>query len=142
MIAIGVMLGFAAAFLTDASNTNRAYDALLTHRVALSGHELGCAWVASDRTSQAPTVQLCRFASTYHDHFLSWVVGAGVPHVLYVDPNDTAVHMTQATFNNGPVETTGDIVIGALLVAGATYVAVLHELHRRHRRRRSGLAAA
>jgi hypothetical protein len=137
VIAVAVMLGFAVSFLVDASTTNRTYDALSAHRVALSGHQLGCAWVGpSSRSNGGGTVQVCRIAGDYRGQYLTWVISFGQSDTLFVDPHDPSIRMTETTFNNGPRETTGDIAIGILLIFGAGVVATLHELHRRHRHRR------
>ena len=137
VIAIAVMLGFAISFLVDAATTNSTYDALSAHRVALSGHQLGCAWVGpSSRYNGSGTVQVCRIAGDYQGQYLTWVIGFGQSNTLYVDPHDKSIRMTRTTFNNGPRETTGDIAIGVLLILGAGVVATLHEVHRRRRQHR------
>jgi hypothetical protein len=139
VIAVALMLAFATSFLIDGATTNNTYDALSAHRVALSGHQLGCAWVGpTNRWTGAPTVEVCRIADEYQGHYLTWVVASGQSHTLYVDPQDTSIHMTEASFNNGPRETTGDLVIGVVLIVGAVCVTVLHEMHRRRRHRRHG----
>ena len=141
VIAIGVMLGFAVSFLVDASSTNRAFDALAAHHVALPGHELGCAWVGpSTRASSAPTRMVCRIGYDYRGTGFTEVIGYGQSKTAYVDPTDPEVHMTKVSFDNGPRETTGDLAIASALIAGAIGVGVLHEVHRRRMRRFRGHA--
>jgi hypothetical protein len=45
------------------------------------------------------------------------------------------MRMSEVAFDKGPEETTGDIVIAALLVLGAVTVTVVHQVHLRRRTR-------
>ena len=135
VIAMVVMLGFAAAFIADASKTSRTYDALAAHRVRLAGRQLGCA--AMSTTRRLGNTVLCRVAYDYRGVSFTEVVGRGQPEDAYVDPAQPTMHMTAVDFDGGPEESTGDLVLAGLLFAGAVAIGIGHELHRHRRRRRS-----
>jgi hypothetical protein len=135
LIAVLLQLGFAAAFLVDASQTNRAYDALSAHRVPVSAHTLGCAFVGSVGRSGHYAGHVCRVGYTYQGQQFTAYIPYGQDETFYVDPNDTSLRMSKTSFDKGPEETTGDLVIAALLLSGAVTVTVLHQIHlRRHAR--------
>src|ERR1700722_8326369 len=137
IIAIVLMVGFATSFIVDAASTNRTYDTLAADHVALSGRQLGCASVGSvGRYSATQALRVCRVAAEYKGQEIIWFAPYGQSRILYVDPHDPSIQMTQGTFGNGPTETTGDVVIAVTLIVGAACVATIHEVHRRRRHRR------
>jgi hypothetical protein len=133
-IIVVVMLGFATAFIVDAANTNRTYDALAGHRVQLSGHVLGCSIF---RSSRGGSNRLCRIGFDFEGYRFTEVIGSNLSQAAYVDPGNPALHMSKVDFDGGPEERTVDLTLAALLIAGAFGVGILHELHRRRRRIRS-----
>ncbi len=78
---------------------------------------------------------VCRVRYDYQGYRFTQYVGYGQPQAAYVDPADPALHMSQVRFDDGPESTTGDLIIAGALIMGSLGVGVLHELHRRHRRR-------
>jgi hypothetical protein len=134
LVAVVVQLGFASAFLVDAAQTNRTYDALAAHHVALAGRVRGCASVPTVRGFGS---RFCRVGYRYDDQQFTAVIPAGKTTTLYVDPNDTSLRMNESSFDKGPEETDGDLVLAGLLLAGAVLVTVVHVVHlrRRHARR-------
>jgi hypothetical protein len=130
-IAIVVMLGFATAFIVDAADTNRTYDALATHRVQLPGHVLGCSLF---RSSRGASNRLCRIGYDFRGYSFTEVIGSNLSDAAYVDPGNPALHMSKVDFDGGPEERTVDLTFAGLLFAGAFGVGILHELHRRRRR--------
>ena len=97
------MLGFATAFIVDAANTNRKYDALSAHRVRLSGHELGCSSTGSG--SRCGVTRLCRIAN-FRGYRFTELIRYALPHAAYVDPGNPALPMTEVDFDGGPEERT------------------------------------
>jgi hypothetical protein len=136
VVAVLLQLGFAAAFLLDASQTNRTYDALSAHRVTVTAHTLGCAFVGSVGRSGNYSGHVCRVGFGYQGQQFTAYIPFGQNETFYVDPVDTSMRMSKASFDKGPEETTGDIVIAALLLAGAVIVTVLHQRHIRRPARR------
>ena len=136
VIAVLLQLGFAAAFLVDASQTNRTYDALSAHRVTVSAHTLGCAFVGRVGSSGSYTGHVCRVGYSYQGQQFTAYIPYGQDETFYVDPVDTSLRMSKTSFDKGPEETTGDIVIAALLLSGAVIVTVLHQVHMRRSARR------
>jgi hypothetical protein len=136
VVAVLLQLGFAAAFLVDAGQTNRTYDALSAHRVAVAAHTLGCAFVGSVGRSGNYSGHVCQVGFSYRDQQFTAYIPYGQNETFYVDPLDSSVRMSEVSFDKGPEETTGDIVIAALLVAGAVMVTVLHQIHIRRPGRR------
>jgi hypothetical protein len=133
IVAVVLQLGFAGAFFVDASQTNRAYDALAAHRVALTARTIGCVFVGSISRTGNYSGHVCRVAYSYQGQQFTAVIGSNQTRTFYVDPHDTALRMNKASFDNGPDETTGDLVIAALLLFGALTVTVLHQVHVRRR---------
>jgi len=129
VIAVLLQLGFAAAFLVDARQTNRTYDALSAHRVAVAAHMLGCAFVGRVGSSGSYTGHVCRVGYSYRGQPFTAYIPYGQNETFYLDPLDTSLRMSKVSFEKGPEETTGDIVIATLLLSGAFVVAVLHQLH-------------
>ena len=127
LILVVVQLSLAGAFLADAAQTNGAYDALASRRVAVSGQLLGCA-----STRRAPSLA-CRFTYNYQGLSFSFLLPAGERSTAYVDPADPSIRMPEFLFQSGPTTIVGDLVIGSCLIAGAVLVAVLHAVHRRRR---------
>ncbi len=127
LVAVLVQLGFAAAFLVDASQTNRVYDALATHRVAITGHVRGCADVV---TRGGFGTRFCQVGYTYQGRQFDALLPARQSTTFYVDPDDDSLRMSKVTFETGPQETNGDFVLAGLLVLGATLVTVIHRAHR------------
>jgi hypothetical protein len=127
LILVVVQLSLAGAFLADAGRTNSAYDALASHRVAVSGQLLGCA-----STRRAASLA-CRFAYNYHGVSFSFVLPYGEQSAAYVDPTDPSIRMPEVNFQAGPTTVAGDLVFASCLIAGAILVAVLHAVHRRRR---------
>jgi hypothetical protein len=134
------MLGFAGAFLADALRANSTYDALAAHRVALTGHVVGCFDIQTGRTGASYGAEVCRLDYSYKGQNFSSVIGFNQPKVFYVDPLDTSYRMDKATFSNGPVEVTGDIVFFVLLILGAILVTTAHQIHLYQRRKRQHTA--
>jgi hypothetical protein len=133
ILAVVLQLAFAGAFLADASQTNRAYDALAAHRVTVTARTVGCVFVGSISRSGNYSGHVCRVAYSYQGQQFSAVIGFNQTRTFYVDPLDTALRMNMASFDNGPDETTGDLIIAALLLFGALTVTVLHQIHVRRR---------
>jgi hypothetical protein len=125
LILVVVQLSLAGAFLADAAQTNSAYDALASHRVAVSGQLLGCA-----STRRAASLA-CRFAYDYQGLSFSFLLPAGEQSTAYVDPADPSIRMPEVNFQSGRTTVVGDLVFGSCLIAGAILVAVLHAVHRR-----------
>jgi hypothetical protein len=128
LIFVVAQLSLAGAFLADAAQTNSAYDALATHRVAVSGQLLGCA-----DTSRRSTTQVCRFNYDYQGLSFSFLLPYGERSAAYVDPADPSIRMPAVNFQSGPTTIVGDLVFASCLIAGAILVAVLHVVHRRRR---------
>jgi hypothetical protein len=127
LILVVVQLSLAGAFLADAAQTNSAYDALASHRVAVPGQLLGCA-----STRRAASLA-CRFAYNYQGLSFSFLLPAGEQSTAYVDPADPSIRMPEVNFQSGPTTTIGDLVFASCLIAGAILVALLHAVDR-HRR--------
>jgi hypothetical protein len=134
VIAVLVQLGFASAFLADASQTNRSYDALVAHRVPVTAHILGCASLGTTSRSLRNPARICRVSYSYQGASFTAFLPYGQPTTFFVDPNDTGMRMSEVSFDKGPEETTGDIVIAGLLFFGALSVTVVHLLHLRRRK--------
>ena len=131
-----VMLGLAGGFVLDAIQTNKPYEALTAHRVSLSGRSLGCADVSVGGRQSRAYVYECRYSYSYAGRGFTSQLPQGEPSALYVDPDDPNIYMPAVTFNNGPHEIVGDVVIASLLVSGALITMAVHEVHRRRRARR------
>jgi hypothetical protein len=130
LILVVVQLSLAGAFLADAALTNGTYDALASHRVAVSGHLLGCGYTTRRGTSNA-----CRFTYNYQGLSFSFVLPSGEQSTAYVDPANPSIRMPEVNFQGGPTTIVGDLVFASCLIAGAILVAVLHAVHRRRRTR-------
>lgn len=131
VLAVLPQLGFATAFLVDAHETNKTYDALAGHRVTLTAHTLGCAFVGRPARTLTYTGHICRVSYSYQgQEFISYIP-FGQTETFYVDPLNTALRMNKVSFDKGPEETTGDIVIAVLLLLGALIVTTLHQIHLR-----------
>jgi hypothetical protein len=137
VLAVLVLLGFASAFLVDALQANSTYDALAAHRVAVRGHVIGCFDVQAGIVA-GYGARGCRVGYSYKDRSFSAMIGDNQSRTFYVDPLDTAYRMNSATFSNGPVEVTGDIVIAVALFAGAALITTVHQIHLYRRRKRRG----
>jgi hypothetical protein len=127
LILVVVQLSLAGAFLADAAQTNSAYDALASHRIAVSGQLLGC--VSTRRAASLA----CRFAYKYRGLSFSFLLPAGEQSTAYVDPANPSIRMPEATFQSGHTTIVGDLVFASCLIAGAILVVVLHAVHRRRR---------
>ena len=140
--AVVVQIGFAGVFLADSVTANRTYDALAAHRVAVRASVVGCSSVTSGRFSVYGT-RVCYVDASYHGFRFSAYLPTYSSRVFYVDPLDPAEHMSKAGFDHGPEEVAGDDIVAAALLAGATAVTVVHQMHlaRARRRRRSAHAA-
>jgi hypothetical protein len=136
--AVLVQLSFAGVFLADATMANGTYDALAAHRVAVRASVAGCSLVATGRFSNSGA-RICYLDASYHGYRFSSYLPSYESPVFYVDPTDPAEHMSKVTFDRGPEEITGDEVMAGALLAGATAVTVVHQVHlaRARRRRRS-----
>lgn len=134
VIAVLAQLAFAAAFLVDSALTNRAYDDLAAHRIAVTSRLVGCIYLGPSRTSGASFGEICRVVYHYRDQDFSAVINIAQPKIFYIDPLDTSVRMNKATFDNGPTESTGDIVFAVLLLLGAVLVTLIHQVHLRQQR--------
>jgi len=136
IVAVLLQLGFAAAFLVDASQTNRTYDALSAHRVTAPAHTIGCAFVGTVGRSGNYSGHVCQVGYSYRGQQFTAYIPYGQDETFYVDPIDTSLRMSKVSFDKGPEETTGDMVIAAWLLSGAVIVTVLHQLHIRRSARR------
>jgi hypothetical protein len=130
-IVVLVQLGLAAAFLVDATQTNRTYQALAARHVAVNGHVRGCAWMASQRSVLA---HLCRIDYSFRGSDFSALIPYGQASTFFVDPQNVSVRMSKVHFEGGPEETTFDTVFALVLVAGASVVTTVHLVHLRRRR--------
>ncbi len=128
LILVVVQLSLAGAFLADAAQTNGAYDALTSHRVAVSGRRLGCSY-----TSRRALTDTCRFTYNYQGLIFNFLLRYGEQSTAYVDPTDPSIRMPEVNFQGGPTTIVGDLVFASCLIAGAILVAVLHAVHRRRR---------
>jgi hypothetical protein len=128
VILVVVQLSLAGAFLADAARTNGAYDALTSHRVAVPGQLLGCAF-----TGRRAATHVCRFAYNYQGFSFSFLLPYGEQSTAVVDPTDPSIRMPEVNFQGGPTTIVGDLVFSSCLIAGAILVAVLHAVHRRRR---------
>jgi hypothetical protein len=128
LILVAVQLSLAGAFLVDAAQTNSGYDALASHRVAVSGQLLGCAY-----TSRRGAAHLCRYRYHYRGLSFSFVLDYGEQSTAYVDPADPSIRMPEVNFQGGPTTIVGDLVFGSCLIAGAILVAAVHTVDRRRR---------
>jgi hypothetical protein len=128
LVLVVVQLSLAGAFLVDAAQTNSGYDALASHRVAVPGQPVGCAY-----TSRRGAAHLCRFTYNYQGVSFSFVLNYGEQSTAYVDPADPSIRMPEVNFQGGPTTIVGDLVLGSCLIAGAILVAVVHTVHRRRR---------
>jgi len=133
VLAVLVQLGFAAAFLVDAAETNTTYDALANHRVAVHGQQVACSAIVGGRLRYVMAV-ICRVDYTYAGVSYTAEIPRGEPATFYVDPVNTAYRMNEVSFEKGPTETVGDLVIASLLVFGALAVTIVHLEHLRARR--------
>jgi hypothetical protein len=138
VLAVVLQVGFAAAFLVDARQTNRTYDALAAHHVTITATVLGCAFAGRNRFG-GYTGHICRVGYDYQgQHFTAYIPFGQTP-TFYIDPRDTSLRMSRVSFEKGPEETIGDIAIAAVLVVGAVAVTVFHLVHTHRRsRRRAG----
>jgi hypothetical protein len=130
-IVVLVQLGFAAAFLADATQTNRTYHALAARHVAVNGHVQGCAWIGGQR---GVLDHMCRVDYSFRGAEFSALIPYGQPSTYFVDPQNVSVRMSKVHFEGGPEETTFDIVFALLLVAGASVVTTVHLVHLRRKR--------
>jgi hypothetical protein len=128
MILVVVQLSLAGAFLADAAQTNSAYDALSSRRVAVPGRLLGCSYATRRASSN-----VCRFNYDYEGFSFSFLLPYGQQATAYVDPADPSIRMPEVNFQRGPQTVLGDLVLASCLIAGAIVVAVLHAVHRRRR---------
>lgn len=127
LILVVVQLSLAVAFLADAAQTNGAYDALASHRVAVSGQLLGCA------STRRATSLACRFTYSYQGLSFSFLLPYGEQSTAYVDPADPSIRMPEVNFRGGPTTIVGDLVFASCLIAGAILAVVVHAVHRRRR---------
>jgi len=139
VLAVLIQLGFAAAFLVDAAETNRTYDALAGHRVAVQGHSVGCVVIVNGRSPTRNT-RICRVDYRYSGRAFTAVIPSGETTTFFVDPLDTSYRMNKANFENGPVATAGDLVFASVAAFGALAVTVVH-LEHLHTRRALGHAS-
>jgi hypothetical protein len=131
VVAVVVQLGFAVAFLVDADQTNRVYDALAGHRVAITGQVRGCAEVV---TTRGGGTRFCRVGYDYQGQQFSALLPSGQTTTVYVDPDDPSMRMNKVAFDKGSEETTGDLVLAGVLVLGAISVTAVHVVHLRRGR--------
>jgi hypothetical protein len=133
-IALLAQLGFASAFVIDATQTNNLYDALNARHVTVTGQVLGCAVVQTRYSTP-----VCRVEYRYEDSEFSALVSPSGSMAYVVDPEDTSIRMSKVSFDGGPEATTVDLVLAIVLFAGAATTATLHLFHLRRRssRRRS-----
>lgn len=136
VLAVIVLVGFAAAFLADAAMTNDTYDALAAHHVAVTAQTIKCFYrPRPSRGSSVGPPNLCQVRYSVKGHTFYAAIAATAPKVFYVDPSDPGHRMNQLAFAKGPLEVTGDIVIAILLLSGAAAVTTVHQIHLRRRRR-------
>ena len=128
LVLVVVQLSLAGAFLVDAAQTNSGYDALASHRVAVPGQLVGCAY-----TNRRGAAHLCRFTYNYQGGTFSFVLDYGEQSTAYVDSADPSIRMPEVNFQGGPTTIVGDLVIASCLIAGAILTAALHAVHRRRR---------
>jgi hypothetical protein len=130
LILVVVQLSLAGAFLADAAQTNGAYNALASHRVAVPGQPLGCS-----ATTRRSASLVCRFTYNYQGLSFNFLLPYGERSTAYVDPADPSIRMPEVNFRGGPTTIVGDLVFASCLISGAILVTVMHEVHRRRRTR-------
>jgi len=133
VFAVLIQLGFAIAFLVDAAETNRTYDALSSHRAAVRGHSVGCVVIVTGRLSNI-TTRICRIDYQYSGQAFTAVIPYGETTTFFVDPQNTSYRMNEVNFEKGPEATVGDLVFASVLGFGALAVTIVHLEHLRERR--------
>jgi len=133
-----IQLGFAVAFLVDATETNRTYDALALQRVAVRGHSVGCVFIVTGRYS-TNNAQICRIDYSYSGQEFTAVIPYGETTTFLVDPLNTSYRMNEANFEKGPTTTVGDRVFASVALFGALAVTAVHLEHLREQRARRSL---
>jgi hypothetical protein len=133
LLVVAVMLGFAGAFFADAAGTNRTYEALAAHRVAVPAHVVYCN--GRPGMTRTRTGYWCSVRYSYADNNYSGTLPWADPKVELVDPRDPQYRMSEAIFRHGPVAITGDLIFGSLLLFGACAVTGTHQYHLYLRRR-------
>jgi hypothetical protein len=135
VLVVLIQLGFAVAFLVDAAETNRTYDALASHRVAVHGHSVGCVLIVTGRFA-TNNAQICRVDYSYSGQDFTAVIPYGETTTFLVDPLNTSYRMNEANFEKGPTTTVGDLVFASVAVFGALAVTAVHLEHLREMRSR------
>jgi hypothetical protein len=138
VIVVLIQLGFAVAFFVDAAETNRTYDALALHRVAVRGHSVGCVVIVRGRFS-TNGAQICRIDYSYSGQDFTAVIPSGETTTFFVDPLNTSYRMNEVNFEKGPTATVGDLVFASVAVLGALAVTAVHLEHQREQRSRRSL---
>jgi hypothetical protein len=138
VLAVVTQLVFAGLFLADTLQTSTTYDALTAHRVQVRAHLVSC------------SVRGPNYSSTYYNpcfvtyryreqRFHAWI-GYSFGLTFYVDPDNTAFRMNKTTYDNATVNIDTDIAFTVLLLLGAAFVTIAHQLHLYRRRQRHDLA--
>lgn len=122
----------------DAAETNRDYDALALHRVAVRGHSVGCVVIVTGRYS-TNNAQICRIDYSYSGQQFTAVIPSGETTTFLVDPLNRSNRMNEANFEKGPTTTVGDLVFASVAVFGALAVTAVHLEHLRERGARRSL---
>ena len=133
MFAVLIQLAFAIAFLVDAAETNRTYDALSSHRVAVRGHSVGCVVIVTGRYAGS-YARVCRIDYQYSGQAFTAVIPYGETTTFFVDPQNTSYRMNEVNFEKGPETTVGDLVFASVLGFGALALTIVHLEHLRDRR--------
>jgi hypothetical protein len=132
-VVVLVQLGFAAAFVFDATQTNNVYDALAARYVTVSGRVQGCALLAGGR-SAGYYAHVCRVDYHYKGTGFSALVPFPGSMTYVVDPQDASIRMSKVSFDGGPETTTVDLVLATVLFVGATATTTVHVARLRRRR--------
>jgi hypothetical protein len=136
--AVLTQLALAGLFLFDRYEVNRTYSSLVAHRTFVRGHVVGCYYVTG-HNHLAGYVDPCFVRYVFEgQQFHAWV-DKSWGFSFYVDPQDTAYRMNTNTFAVATGNLNADSVIAALLLAGATLVTVVHQVHLYRSRQRKRL---
>ena len=140
VLVVLVLVGFGSAFLADAISANRTYDRLAAHHVVVKANVVYCTGRPAGRLFGRSGGYVCLVSYTYAGQTFQASIPGADPKIFYVDPADPAYRMSEASFRNGPRETTGDVVIASLLFCGAVAITTVHQVHLYRRRRDRGEA--
>jgi hypothetical protein len=119
-------LSFAGLFLWDLKQTSDVYNALVAHRVAVTGHLVGCFNIYQPDN--------CYVTYKYDGQKYSAWIEKNYGVRFYVDPRNTSYRMNKAIYDGADENIYGDAVIASLLLSGALLMTASQQYHLYRRR--------